>query len=450
VAGLSMWTPTGLVFTAHSIRPQWRPGGPDGIGTPPAARDGHPGRGRQPRTGVGPGLAVALRIAEVPWLEPDINDHLRRSPGGVREVVVSPSGSSPTTSRSLGPGHGGRETAPIWVAVRRAATPGSDPRFVGMVRDLILGASPGRAGPAGHAAGVGRLPVGCCQPPLRVLTPRRPPPPATIKRLSTQNAPLRWTNVDQHRWRNWSGFEGSCRRPSAPAGRRGERPQRVVAAAPRSRSPRRPACHGGQREHPVEHAGPGERAAGRTEAGRQVGLWSGLRSAASVPASSGRQAASSRLRRGRLGSASASSASAWAGSSGAAPRTGRGGHQGSATPRSRNCPRARRVLADLGTSRAGRPRGLAGGGRPVKVPARRPRVAGAGRTSRISSGAGRTGPAPPRAADVSPGVRASATGAPHRAGLVGDVVIGDRARPPRPGPGHQAHRPARLRDLSPG
>jgi len=48
---------------------------------------------RGPGARVRPGVAVAVRAAQVPWLEPDINDHLRSLvAGGVRSVIVSPTG----------------------------------------------------------------------------------------------------------------------------------------------------------------------------------------------------------------------------------------------------------------------------------------------------------------------------------------------------------------------
>jgi ferrochelatase len=76
----------------------------------------------------------------VPWLEPDVNDHLRAlADKGVTGVVVSPIGfvsdhleviwdldnEAADTARRLG------------MAYARAGTPGTDPRFVAMVRDLV-------------------------------------------------------------------------------------------------------------------------------------------------------------------------------------------------------------------------------------------------------------------------------------------------------------------------
>ncbi len=77
---------------------------------------------------------------QVPWLEPDINDHLAAlAAGGTTSVVVSPIGfvsdhlevvwdldtEAAATAGQLG------------LDYVRAATPGVDPRFVAMVRDLV-------------------------------------------------------------------------------------------------------------------------------------------------------------------------------------------------------------------------------------------------------------------------------------------------------------------------
>jgi ferrochelatase len=77
----------------------------------------------------------------VPWLEPDVNEHLRTlAKEGVTQVVVSPIGfvsdhlevlwdldeEAAATARMLGMGFA------------RAGTPGTDPRFVTMVRELVL------------------------------------------------------------------------------------------------------------------------------------------------------------------------------------------------------------------------------------------------------------------------------------------------------------------------
>jgi protoporphyrin/coproporphyrin ferrochelatase len=103
---------------------------------------------------------------QVPWLEPDINDHLAAlASSGVTDVVVSPIGfvsdhlevvwdldnEAAATAESLGLGYA------------RAATPGTDPRFVTMVRELVEERTAGRP-----RERLGTLPIwddcpsGCC------------------------------------------------------------------------------------------------------------------------------------------------------------------------------------------------------------------------------------------------------------------------------------------------
>ena len=76
-----------------------------------------------------------------PWLEPDICDYLRELKGaGARDVVVAPVGfisdhmevlyDLDTEARGL--------AAELGLGMRRAATVGTHPDFVGMIRELIL------------------------------------------------------------------------------------------------------------------------------------------------------------------------------------------------------------------------------------------------------------------------------------------------------------------------
>ena len=115
----------------------------------------------------------------MPWLEPDVNDHLRAlQERDVPGVVVVPIGfvsdhmeviydldtEARATAEELG------------LPFARAATAGVDPRFVAMVRDLLVergaverGESPDRAA-VGSDADLGRVPG-------RVLPqPARPEP----------------------------------------------------------------------------------------------------------------------------------------------------------------------------------------------------------------------------------------------------------------------------------
>ena len=105
--------------------------------------------------------------AEVPWLEPDVNDHLRDA---ARQVACrawwwSRSASSPTTWRSSTTSTPRRGRPPRSSGCRSPARPrpGSTRRFVAMVRDLLLergaaerGESPDRAA-VGSEADLGRV-----------------------------------------------------------------------------------------------------------------------------------------------------------------------------------------------------------------------------------------------------------------------------------------------------
>ncbi|GGK24291.1 ferrochelatase [Pilimelia terevasa] len=117
---------------------------------------------------------------QVPWLEPDVNAHLARlAAAGTAQVAVSPIGfvsdhlevvwdldtEAAATARDLGLGFA------------RAATPGTDPRFVTMVRELVTerlaAAAPRRLGTLALAD---PCPSTCCQ------SPRARPPARTSPR----------------------------------------------------------------------------------------------------------------------------------------------------------------------------------------------------------------------------------------------------------------------------
>lgn len=133
---------TRLVFTAHSIPQQMaETAGPDG------------GRYQAQLAETAALVAAAAPDLEydlvwqsrsgppqVPWLEPDINDHLATlAANGTQAVVVSPIGfisdhlevvwdldqEAAATAKRLG------------LAFARAATPGTHPRFVSMIRELV-------------------------------------------------------------------------------------------------------------------------------------------------------------------------------------------------------------------------------------------------------------------------------------------------------------------------
>jgi protoporphyrin/coproporphyrin ferrochelatase len=109
---------------------------------------------------------------QVPWLEPDVNDHLATvAEQGVRNVVVSPIGFvSDHLEVVWDLDHEAAATAAkLGLNYARAATPGTDARFVTMVRDLVVE----RIDPAAprHALGTvptwDSCPVGCCPAPRR-------------------------------------------------------------------------------------------------------------------------------------------------------------------------------------------------------------------------------------------------------------------------------------------
>ncbi|GAC1611749.1 MAG: ferrochelatase [Mycobacteriales bacterium] len=113
----------------------------------------------------------------VPWLEPDVGDHLlalhRR---GVREVVLVPIG---FTSDHVEVVYDLDVQARHQVAalpdlvLRRAATVGTDPEFVRMLVRLVAERSAGLELPShGCVATHDRCPVSCCPPPAR--DPARP------------------------------------------------------------------------------------------------------------------------------------------------------------------------------------------------------------------------------------------------------------------------------------
>ena len=111
----------------------------------------------------------------VPWLEPDVNDHLhdlaRQNASGVvivpigfvsdhMEVVYDLDTEAMETAEKLG------------LPCVRAATAGVDPRFVAMVRDLLLERAAAERGGEPVRAVVGSLPAshdacpgGCCANP---------------------------------------------------------------------------------------------------------------------------------------------------------------------------------------------------------------------------------------------------------------------------------------------
>lgn len=77
---------------------------------------------------------------QVPWLEPDIVDHLRAlAKEGVRDVVLSPLGFVSDHMEVVWDlDHEAQDEAQkLGIGLHRVATPGTDPRFVAMVEELV-------------------------------------------------------------------------------------------------------------------------------------------------------------------------------------------------------------------------------------------------------------------------------------------------------------------------
>jgi ferrochelatase len=106
---------------------------------------------------------------QVPWLEPDVNDHLRSlAQQGITEVVLVPVGfTSDHVEVVYDLDLQARETAAaLGLTVARAATVGTDPEFVAMLADLVRQriASPDELETHGCVATHDRCPAQCCPP----------------------------------------------------------------------------------------------------------------------------------------------------------------------------------------------------------------------------------------------------------------------------------------------
>ncbi len=118
--------------------------------------------------------------AEVPWLEPDVNDELQKlRAAGMEGAVLVPIGfvSDHMEVRYDLDTEALATAAQLGLPCERAATAGLDPRFVGMVRQLLLersaterGESPRRPALGALPATWDRCPVHCC-PNLRGARP---------------------------------------------------------------------------------------------------------------------------------------------------------------------------------------------------------------------------------------------------------------------------------------
>ena len=164
-----------LVFTAHSIPSTMdETSGPDGHRYTAQLRETAALVAQAAAPGLPWDLVWQSRSGppQQPWLEPDINDHLATlAQQGVTGVVVSPIGFSSDHLEVVWDldTEAAATAARLGLRFARAATPGNDPRFVAMVRDLIQE----RLDPAAPRARLGSVPVwdacpvGCCRPPAR-------------------------------------------------------------------------------------------------------------------------------------------------------------------------------------------------------------------------------------------------------------------------------------------
>jgi ferrochelatase len=165
---------TRLVFTAHSIPVSMaNTAGPDGGRYTAQLHE----TAALVHAAAAPGLSWDLvwqsrsGPPQVPWLEPDVNDHLRMlAEKGVTDVVVSPIGFVSDHLEVIWDlDNEAKETAAdLGMGYARAGTPGTDPRFVTMIRELVRERTDGL--PRDR---LGTLPLwdvcpeNCCPPPQR-------------------------------------------------------------------------------------------------------------------------------------------------------------------------------------------------------------------------------------------------------------------------------------------
>lgn len=115
---------------------------------------------------------------QVPWLEPDVGDHLEVLVAqGVREVVLVPIGFTSDHVEvvyDLDVQAAGRAAALPGLQLRRAGTVGTDPQFVAMLAGLVADARAGVDRPDhGFVATHDRCPAVCCPAPVRPVNPGR-------------------------------------------------------------------------------------------------------------------------------------------------------------------------------------------------------------------------------------------------------------------------------------
>ncbi|GGN78439.1 ferrochelatase [Actinoplanes lobatus] len=169
---------TRLVFTAHSVPVGMaRTAGPDGgrytAQLEETARLVHAAAAAD----LGYDLVWQSRSGppHIPWLEPDINDHLALlAEKGATDVVVSPIGFVSDHLEVIWDlDNEAKETAArLGLGYSRAATPGVHPEFVAMVRQLVQERTDDQNRPAlGTLPTWDVCPADCCPPPARRKAP---------------------------------------------------------------------------------------------------------------------------------------------------------------------------------------------------------------------------------------------------------------------------------------
>ncbi|GGN05163.1 ferrochelatase [Actinoplanes campanulatus] len=169
---------TRLVFTAHSVPVSMaRSAGPEGgrytAQLEETARLVHAAAAAD----LGYDLVWQSRSGppHIPWLEPDINDHLALlAEKGVTDVVVSPIGFVSDHLEVIWDlDNEAKETAArLGLGYARAATPGVHPEFVAMVRQLVQERTDDQERPAlGTLPTWDVCPADCCPPPARRKAP---------------------------------------------------------------------------------------------------------------------------------------------------------------------------------------------------------------------------------------------------------------------------------------
>jgi ferrochelatase len=166
-----------LVFTAHSIPVSMNDAsGPQADGLYAAQQRETARLVAESLRGPGAEFDLAWQSRsgppQVPWLEPDINDHLRALVAdGVRAVVVSPTGFVSDHIEVIWDldSEAAQTAAELGIAFARAATAGTHPAFVTAIRELVQEQLAGTVPKADGLLGLCGIdcPAGCCPAPRR-------------------------------------------------------------------------------------------------------------------------------------------------------------------------------------------------------------------------------------------------------------------------------------------